>query len=108
MPQIEILKPITGNLAEKFAKCFPEGVISVDTTNGIPTAVVLNPRLDTVSRECLRHPEFSDSVRLTRIYDHFICTPFNSSIVHLAFSSFRDCWILFSGNCCAGVPQSSI
>ncbi len=35
--------------------------------------VVAKPRLDTVSREVLRHEEFKDIVRLSRIRDHFIC-----------------------------------
>lgn len=33
------------------------------------------PRLDTVSREVLRHPQFQDKVSLGRKPDHFICEP---------------------------------
>lgn len=40
---------------------------------GTMEAKVTNPRKDTVSREVLRHKEFEDKVRLTRIRDHFIC-----------------------------------
>ena len=35
-------------------------------------AVVVDPMKDTVSRECLRHEEFSGKVKLGRIQDHFI------------------------------------
>merc|ERR1711939_366845 len=35
-------------------------------------AVVKDPMRDTVSRECLRHDEFKDKVKLGRVQDHFI------------------------------------
>lgn len=73
MPEITILEPITGEDAYKFQKCFVPGVIIVDKVKGVPIARVENARKDTVSRECLRHPEFEDKVRLTRLRNHFIC-----------------------------------
>lgn len=72
LPHIIIKKPITGELAEKFVSCFPEGVAEVRVINDVPTAVVVNPRKCTMSREVLRHPEFVDNVILTRKRDHFI------------------------------------
>ena len=86
MPTIDIMKPIIGTDAKKFARCFPRGVIKLDTVTaedvekhaelegkeGEQKAVVDNPMNDTVSRECLRHPEFKDKVKLGRIRDHFI------------------------------------
>jgi DNA-directed RNA polymerases I and III subunit RPAC1 len=87
MPMITILKPILGKDAEKFARCFPRGVISLETVTkkeaarkgsgyegheGEKKAVVKDPMKDTVSRECLRHEEFEGKVRLGRIRDHFI------------------------------------
>ncbi|USP77012.1 uncharacterized protein yc1106_04286 [Curvularia clavata] len=86
MPTIDITKPIVGADAKKFARCFPRGVIRLDTVTatdaqqhpelegkeGEPKAVVANAMNDTVSRECLRHPEFKDKVKLGRIRDHFI------------------------------------
>lgn len=104
MPTITLLEPITGRDADKFAKCFPKGVIKVKSgrpddspkksskskksaeskskadpnpagggDDGEPRyAVVRNPRLDSVSRECLRHEEFQGKVRLGRRRDHFI------------------------------------
>ncbi|KAJ3000701.1 DNA-directed RNA polymerases I and III subunit RPAC1, partial [Thoreauomyces humboldtii] len=73
LPEITILQPITGVDALKFQKCFPPGVVDVRrNAKGEQEAIVVNPRKDTVSREALRHKEFEDKVRLTRIRDHFI------------------------------------
>ncbi|KFA66507.1 hypothetical protein S40285_00722 [Stachybotrys chlorohalonatus IBT 40285] len=87
LPTISILKPIVGADAQKFARCFPEGVIGLERITqeeaarpgsgyedhaGEVKAVVRDAMKDTVSRECLRHPEFADKVRLGRRRDHFI------------------------------------
>ncbi|KAJ3289479.1 DNA-directed RNA polymerases I and III subunit RPAC1 [Rhizoclosmatium sp. JEL0117] len=73
LPDIQILQPITGNDAVKFQKCFSEGVVEVfKNKQGEKEARIVNPRKDTVSREVLRHKEFENKVRLTRIRDHFI------------------------------------
>ncbi|KAK6342672.1 DNA-directed RNA polymerases I and III subunit RPAC1 [Orbilia javanica] len=74
LPSIKIKQPITGEDAEKFVNCFPKGVAEVqkDKKTGEKTAVVVNPRKDTVSREVLRHDEFKGKVELGRIRDHFI------------------------------------
>jgi DNA-directed RNA polymerases I and III subunit RPAC1 len=73
LPTIDISSPITGDDAEKFVKCFPEGVARVVNKKGVKHAEIVNPRLDTVSREVLRHDEFKDKVKLGRVRDHFIC-----------------------------------
>ena len=86
LPLIDITKPIVGADAEKFAKCFPEGVIGLEEVTpkmakadkayaehvGETRAVVLDAMRDTVSRECLRHAEFQGKVKLGRRKDHFI------------------------------------
>jgi DNA-directed RNA polymerase I and III subunit RPAC1 len=86
LPTIDILSPIVGADAKKFARCFPKGVIRLDpiTSSDVASdpslsghegenkAVVDKPMNDTVSRECLRHPEFKDKVKLGRVRDHFI------------------------------------
>ncbi|OJD21200.1 hypothetical protein ACJ73_07461 [Blastomyces percursus] len=87
LPDIRILRPILGQDALKFARCFPNGVIGIDSVSaeeasqagsgyegheGEEKAVVLDPFKDTVSRECLRHEEFQGKVKLGRIRDHFI------------------------------------
>ncbi|KAL8776833.1 MAG: hypothetical protein Q9213_008113 [Squamulea squamosa] len=87
LPTISITKPILGVDAKKFARCFPKGVIGLEEVSseeanmkgsgyegheGEKKAVVKNTFKDTVSRECLRHPEFDGKVRLGRVRDHFI------------------------------------
>lgn len=87
LPDIQILRPILGDDAVKFANCFPKGVISIERVTredaarhgsgyegheGKKKAVVRDPFKDTVSRECLRHDEFKDKVKLGRVRDHFI------------------------------------
>ncbi|CAI7564261.1 DNA-directed RNA polymerase I and III subunit RPAC1 [Penicillium manginii] len=87
MPDINILKPIIGDDAKKFAKCFPKGVIALEPVTsaeasrkgsgyeghaGEQKAVVRDAFNDTVSRECLRHEEFQGKVKLGRLRDHFI------------------------------------
>jgi DNA-directed RNA polymerase I and III subunit RPAC1 len=87
LPTITIKEPITGPDARKFQACFPAGVIDLervtptDAASGIKgyagkegdeKAVVKDTFGDTVSRECLRHDEFKDKVKLGRVQDHFI------------------------------------
>ena len=87
LPTIDIRQPILGRDAEKFARCFPPGVIGLEKVTrkeaaragsgyegheGELKAVVKDPMRDTVSRECLRHDEFKNKVKLGRRRDHFI------------------------------------
>ena len=87
LPTIDIVKPILGADAKKFARCFPKGVIAIETVTeeeaaregsgyegqaGQKKAVVKNTFKDTVSREALRHDEFNGKVKLGRVRDHFI------------------------------------
>lgn len=87
LPAIKILKPILGADAEKFSRCFPNGVIGFETVTkeeatqvgsgyegreNEKKAVVIDPMKDTVSRECLRHEEFEGKVKLGRVRNHFI------------------------------------
>ncbi|KAL1877352.1 hypothetical protein VTK73DRAFT_8725 [Phialemonium thermophilum] len=87
LPTIDIIKPIIGADAEKFASCFPHGVIGLEPVTreeaarkgsgyegheGEMKAVVRDAMRDTVSRECLRHKEFEGKVKLGRKRDHFI------------------------------------
>jgi len=74
LPTIDIISPILNEEADKFVSCFPEGVARVVTDHkGARRAEIVNPRLDTVSREVLRYPEFKNKVKLGRVRDHFIC-----------------------------------
>jgi DNA-directed RNA polymerase I and III subunit RPAC1 len=70
MPTITLKQDITDKDARDFQACFPKGVISIVDSK----AVVSHPRLDTVSKECLRHPVFADKVVLGRDTSHYIWT----------------------------------
>ncbi|XP_045184889.1 DNA-directed RNA polymerases I and III subunit RPAC1-like [Mercenaria mercenaria] len=72
LPDITLLKPITGELAVKLQRCFSPGVIEIDTVDGEQKARVAHPRKDTCSREVFRHDDLKDLVKLTRVRDHFI------------------------------------
>ena len=87
LPTVTIISPILGGDAQKFQACFPPGVIGIrevtkseSQKKGTPyenkfrekKAVVEETFGDTVSRECLRHEEFRDKVKLGRVRDHFI------------------------------------
>ncbi|CAI4216305.1 unnamed protein product [Parascedosporium putredinis] len=87
LPTINIMQPILGEDAHKFQGCFPKGVIGIEKVTrqeaaikgsgyekreGEDKAVVVDAMKDTVSRECLRHPEFQGKVKLGRKRDHFI------------------------------------
>lgn len=78
MPRITLKEDILGEKAALFAECFPKGVVEIESfqseSGGKSTrAFIKNARMDTVSREVLRNPEFSDKVILSRVHDHFIC-----------------------------------
>ncbi len=47
-------------------------------------AKVVNSRLDTCSREVLRHDDLKNLVKLGRVRDHFICT-FATKSIELGF-----------------------
>ena len=94
LPVIQLKEEISGEPAERLAKCFSPGVIelvpqkqaSANSKNKSSSsssssgshkdapmvARVANPRLDTVSREVLRHADLTDKVELARVRDHFI------------------------------------
>ncbi|KAL4237293.1 DNA-directed RNA polymerases I and III subunit RPAC1 [Mactra antiquata] len=72
LPEITLLKPVTGKLAHKLKNCFTPGVIEIDNVNGESKARVAHPRKDTCSREVFRHDDLKDLVKLTRVRDHFI------------------------------------
>ncbi|KIM36901.1 hypothetical protein M413DRAFT_448827 [Hebeloma cylindrosporum] len=72
LPHIKITKPIPSHLAEKFQKCFSPGVIKIDPRTKAVSVDEQGVRNDSVSREVLRHPEFADSVQLSRVRDYFL------------------------------------
>jgi len=74
LPSITLLKPITGELAERLVKCFSKGVIKLKEDKGVKKAVVENPRKDTGMREIFRDDELKNIVKMEKIRDHFIFT----------------------------------
>ncbi|XP_078255081.1 DNA-directed RNA polymerases I and III subunit RPAC1 isoform X2 [Rhinoraja longicauda] len=75
LPEITLLGPVEGELADKLKQCFSPGVIEVEMVNGRKFATVVNSRLDTCSREIFRHDDLKNLVRLGRVRDHYISTP---------------------------------
>ena len=96
LPKITILQDITGPDAIRFASCFPKDVIEIQNVGGTNKAIVKDARRDTVSRECLRHPEFSEKVALTRVSDHYICKHSNFNLILVFCSQPWNCGLLQS------------
>ncbi|XP_041834989.1 DNA-directed RNA polymerases I and III subunit RPAC1 [Melanotaenia boesemani] len=72
LPEISFLEPVEGEKAVRLKSCFSKGVIDLEDVHGKKVAKVVNSRLDTCSREVLRHPDLKDVVKLGRVRDHFI------------------------------------
>ncbi|ELA41726.1 uncharacterized protein VICG_01230 [Vittaforma corneae ATCC 50505] len=62
MPKIILEKDFYGEDAKELQACFSPGVIEIINNK----AVVANPRLESMSREALRHEKFKDSVKILR------------------------------------------
>ncbi|XP_061645074.1 DNA-directed RNA polymerases I and III subunit RPAC1 isoform X1 [Phyllopteryx taeniolatus] len=72
LPEITLLDTVKGEKAERLKRCFSQGVIELEDVNGSKVAKVVNSRLDTSSREILRHDDLKNVVKLGRVRDHFI------------------------------------
>ncbi|XP_063047081.1 DNA-directed RNA polymerases I and III subunit RPAC1 [Engraulis encrasicolus] len=72
LPEITLLQPVEGEKAERLKRCFSQGVIEVENKDGQQVARVANSRMDTCSREVLRHDDLKNLVKLGRVRDHFI------------------------------------
>ncbi|XP_051937090.1 DNA-directed RNA polymerases I and III subunit RPAC1 [Hippocampus zosterae] len=72
LPEITLLETVQGEKAERLKRCFSQGVIELEDDNGSKVAKVVNSRLDTCSREVLRHDDLKNVVKLGRVRDHFI------------------------------------
>ncbi|KAM3930714.1 DNA-directed RNA polymerases I and III subunit RPAC1 [Leptodactylus fuscus] len=81
LPEITLLQPVEGKLAERLQRCFSPGVISVDNVNGKKVARVENARMDTCSREIFRHDDLKNLVKIGRVRDHFIFSVESSGIL---------------------------
>ncbi|XP_029305815.1 DNA-directed RNA polymerases I and III subunit RPAC1 [Cottoperca gobio] len=81
LPEITLLELVEGEKAERLKRCFSRGVIDIEDVNGKKVAKVVNSRLDTCSREVLRHDDLKDVVKLGRLRDHFIFTVESTGIL---------------------------
>lgn len=70
MPDIVIKEKITGDAAIRLKKSFSHGVIEIIGKD--KAANVVNPRIDSGSRNVFRHPDLADKVKYDLIKDHFI------------------------------------
>ncbi|XP_059838623.1 DNA-directed RNA polymerases I and III subunit RPAC1 isoform X3 [Hypanus sabinus] len=90
LPEITLLSPIEGELAEKLKQCFSPGVIEIEMVNGKKVANVVNSRLDTCSREIFRHDDLKNLVRLGRVRDHYIYAATSILCVLLKEAAYRE------------------
>uniref|UniRef100_A0A3P8NY52 DNA-directed RNA polymerases I and III subunit RPAC1 n=1 Tax=Astatotilapia calliptera TaxID=8154 RepID=A0A3P8NY52_ASTCA len=81
LPEITLLEVVEGEKAERLKQCFSRGVIDLEDINGTKVAKVVNSRLDTCSREVLRHSDLKNVVKLGRVRDHFIFTVESTGIL---------------------------
>ncbi|XP_068597418.1 DNA-directed RNA polymerases I and III subunit RPAC1 isoform X1 [Brachionichthys hirsutus] len=72
LPEITLLEAVEGEKAERLLACFSPGVMDLEEIDGKKVARVANSRLDTCSREVLRHDDLKNVVKLGRVRDHFI------------------------------------
>uniref|UniRef100_A0A7S3Q3Z8 DNA-directed RNA polymerase RpoA/D/Rpb3-type domain-containing protein n=1 Tax=Chaetoceros debilis TaxID=122233 RepID=A0A7S3Q3Z8_9STRA len=77
MPRVELVKPVYDELAEELTNLYEPGVFKLvdcgaDEAPHRVKAVVHNPYACTMSRNYMRVPELKESVRITRIPNHFI------------------------------------
>jgi DNA-directed RNA polymerase I and III subunit RPAC1 len=75
MPHIQIVKPIYDELAEELVNWFEPGVFKCEPTteNGHRVkAVVSNPYACTMSRNFMRNPTLKESIKMSRVPNHFI------------------------------------
>lgn len=71
LPDIKLLREVSGADALLLQKCFSPGVIEIDKDK---CAYVKNSRYDNCSRNVHRYPQIADAVEMSRIRNHFIFT----------------------------------
>jgi len=78
MPHIELVQPVYDELAEQLVNLYEPGVFDlVETESSDPDgthvkARVVNPYACTMSRNFMRDPKLAESIRMSRIPNHFI------------------------------------
>ncbi|XP_012251556.2 DNA-directed RNA polymerases I and III subunit RPAC1 [Athalia rosae] len=77
LPEIQLTKPVKGEMADRLKSCFSPGVIEIvreKSGSDDREAIVKNARYDTCSRNVFRHNDLKECVHMTRVPDHFIFT----------------------------------
>mmetsp|Transcript_25510 Transcript_25510/g.100782 ORF Transcript_25510/g.100782 Transcript_25510/m.100782 type:complete len:177 (+) Transcript_25510:972-1502(+) len=69
LPQIELLQSIEGADAKELKEMCPSNCFDIEESG---KAVVSRPSTCTMCRECIRHGDWGEKVRLSRVRDHFI------------------------------------
>merc|ERR1711881_270697 len=64
LPSISLTKPVQGEAATRLQNCFSPGVIKLEGPNN--QAVVVNPRIDSCSRNVYRYEDLKESVALEK------------------------------------------
>jgi DNA-directed RNA polymerase, alpha subunit/40 kD subunit len=77
MPQIELIRPVYDELAEELANLYEPGVFRLEQCGEKEAphrikAVVHNPYACTMSRNYMRNDTLKESIKITRIPNHFI------------------------------------
>ena len=94
MPDIKLKEKITGEAAERLAECFSKGVIELQ--GPAKKAVVVNPRIDTGSRNVFRYADLKDKVEYDLIKDHFLFTVESTGCIPALDILLQSCDILES------------
>lgn len=68
MPDIRLKEKITGEAARRLRDSFSKGVVEIAKSE----AKIINPRIDSGSRNHFRHADLADKVHYDLIKDHFI------------------------------------
>ncbi|XP_043508599.1 DNA-directed RNA polymerases I and III subunit RPAC1 [Frieseomelitta varia] len=78
LPDIQLIKSVRGEMADRLKNCFSVGVIEVIETKpgdlDSREARVKNPRYDSCSRNVFQHEDLKGCVQLSRIQNHIIFT----------------------------------
>ncbi|KAJ8903407.1 hypothetical protein NDN08_004515 [Rhodosorus marinus] len=69
LPQVELLKSIEGADAIELKDMCPSNCFDIEESG---KAVAVRPGQCTMCRECIRHGDWEEKIRLSRVRDHFI------------------------------------
>lgn len=94
MPDIRLNARIAGEAAVRLKESFSEGVIALEGSHKV--AKVVNPRIDSGSRNVFRHLDLKDKVDYELIKDHFIFKIESTGCIAAVDIMLQSCAILES------------